>query len=914
MKKLLIILLITNCFVGFSQENTNSFSKEKFNSDWKFQRFGQLKLIPTPQHLEIRNSGFEINNSTEVVTTGLNPFYLDQLLSCVKQELGVKLKKVKQAKSHSIEFIKTSTEASFKEVLSEHNLTFNPKSATEGYFIRITPESVKIIAPTDAGIFYGLQTLKQIISANRIGNLLPSLLIYDFPDIPVRAWQDDISRGPIPTIKMLEEEIINMSAYKLNHFTLYIEQVYKLKKHPEIAPKDGITQAEITELSRFAKKYKINLIASYQSFGHMEKTLSHPKYKHLAEKNDIISPSLEESYTFLSEVYQEIAPAFSSEYFNINCDEVDGLGEGKSKPMIDSMGIDGLYLYHINKLNQILKKQDKKILMWGDIVSKYPHIISQLPKDITVIAWGYHDAENFEYAITPISETGINFWVAPGINCWSTIFPDFRTTEINVFNFIRDGYKHHTTGVLNTTWDDDGMNFFQNNWHGLIWGAENSWRAPSINLSTELSNAERTTRYHAFNEAYNELFYGLKYENIIDCIVDFSKIKSSGVRDILTNTRFFEPVFPIHLEYISEDCRVANLNLLSHIDSLNKKVEAVSHHVTKNRETIDYLNFAIQQVLFSIHKNLLRVELYNYINEKEKISPTDLKNKIKMLIQELEILKASYSKLWKRENRKYWLNKNMEKFDQLLAELNNLEGYCIISPSTQISDSGRAVSMCSLFSDFPIYYAINQDSVGTFSTKYTDPIYLREDAIIKACAISNNESFGVSECNLIYHKAIGKLLALHSQYSTYLPGYDGGGKNALLDGIQGDSADIKSGKWQGFSGQDIELEIDLERMDTLHSFSMGFYQNTYDWVIFPKQVEIYIKNELNQEYQLITIIKGKTPPQKQGKLKENYIADFKNTPSRYIKVIARYYGKLPEWHHSGSSYESMIFSDEIIIK
>lgn len=876
--------------------------------------FAQLKLIPTPQHLEIKNSGFEINHKTQVVVQDLNPFYLNQLLDCVKEDLKIDLKITKRAKSNYIEFIKISSQAEFAKLLKENNLEFNSKSAAEGYFLKITPKTMQVFAQTDAGIFYGLQTLKQIISANRKENTIPSLLIYDFPNIAVRAWQDDISRGPIPTMEKLKEQIKKLSSYKLNHFTLYIEHVYKLENHPEIAPKDGISKDEIAELSSFAEKHHIRLIASYQSFGHMEKTLSLAKYKHMAENEHIISPALEESYTFLNEVYQEIVPAFSGEYFNINCDETFGLGEGKSKKMMDTMGIDGIYLYHVNRLNVLLKKYDKKILMWGDIVAKYPHIISQLPEDITVISWGYHEAENFDYAITPLSNTGINFWVAPGVNCWSTIFPDYHTSEINIFNLIRDGYKHKTTGVLNTTWDDDGLNFFQNNWHGLIWGAEVSWKTPSINLSTELSNAERKSRYSAFNEAYNELFFGLKDDNINDNIIEFSNLKYAGVRDIMTNTRFFEPVFPIHLEYISDKSRDANIKLLNRLDSLSSKMETLSQKVLKNKETLDYVQFAIQQLQFSLHKNLLRIDLYHFINKNKDISDSELRNKIKILILEIEHLKTRYSVLWNRENKKHWLDVNMKKFDGLMDELNNLEGYCVIVPSEHLSEKGRAITMRSLFGDFPVYYSINQEKVGRFSTKYTDTIYVHEDVSIKACAVNNDKTFGVSECNLVHHKAIGKLLDLHSKFSTYHPSYDGGGMNALLDGKEGDSLDLRSGKWQGFGGRDIEIEIDLENIETLHSFSMGFFQNTYDWVIFPKQVEIYVKDELNKDYQLFTTIKGKIPPEKQGNLKDVYFADFKNIKTRYIKVIARYYGKLPEWHHAGSNYESMIFSDEIIIK
>lgn len=878
------------------------------------QLFAQLKLIPTPQHLELKKSGFEINHKTQVVVQDLNPFYLNQLLDCVKEDLGINLKKAKRAKNNSIEFIKTSSKAKFTEIVKENNLKFDPTSTNEGYLLKITPKTVQVYAPTDAGVFYGLQTLKQIISANRKGNTIPSLLIYDFPNIAMRAWQDDISRGPIPTMETLKEQIKKMSSYKLNHFTLYIEHVYKLENHPEIAPKDGISKDEIDELSRFAEKHHISLIASYQSFGHMEKTLLHSKYMHMAENDHIISPALEESYTFLNEVYQEIVPAFSGEYFNINCDETFGLGEGKSKTMMDTMGIDGIYLYHINRLNVLLKKYNKKIVMWGDIVAKYPHIISQLPEDITVISWGYHEAENFEYAITPLSDTGINFWVAPGVNCWSNIFPDYHTAEINIFNLIRDGYKHKATGVLNTTWDDDGLNFFQNNWHGLIWGAEVSWKTPSINLSTEASDAQRKERYHAFNEAYNTLFFGLNEDNLNDCMIEFSNFKHAGVRDIMTNTRFFEPVFPIHLEYISDKSRDANIKLLNRLDSLSSKIETLSQKVLKNKETLDYVQFAIQQLQFSLHKNLLRIDLYHFINKNKDISDSELRNKIKILILEIEHLKTRYSVLWNCENKKHWLDVNLEKFDGLIDELNNLEGYCVIVPSEHLSEKGRAITMRSLFGDFPVYYSINQEKAGRFSTKYTDTIYVHEDVSIKACAVNNDKTFGISECNLVHHKAIGKLLALHSKFSTYHPSYDGGGMNALLDGKEGDSLDLKSGKWQGFGGRDIEIEIDLENIETLHSFSMGFFQNTYDWVIFPKQVEIYVKDELKKDYQLFTTIKGKNPPEKQGNLKDVYSADFENIKTRYIKVIARYYGKLPEWHHAGSKYESMIFSDEIIIK
>ncbi|MDD2563722.1 MAG: beta-N-acetylhexosaminidase, partial [Salinivirgaceae bacterium] len=590
--------------------------------------YAQVNLIPFPQKVIYGNSNFTIDENTKIVASSLDSFYVNQLLTSVKQELGVTLNWVKKARSKQIEFIKVPTPDKYKAILKSNSLDSDFNIGTEGYVINITPQTIQIISQSDAGVFYGIQTLKQLLIANRVGNNIPCMVIYDYPDMPVRAWQDDISRGPIPTMGMLKLQIEKMASYKLNYFSLYIEHVFKLDKHPGIAPKDGISKAEIEELSAFAEKYHVNLVGSYQSFGHMEKTLAHPNYQHLAETDHIISPALDESYEFLSDVYQEIVPTFSGDYFNINCDETFGLGEGKSKSMVDRLGIDGVYLFHINKLNTILKQYDKKVLMWGDIITDYPLIINQLPKDITVIAWGYHAADNFESTIMPFYKSGANFWVAPGVNCWSNIFPNFKETQVNIYNLIRDGHKYKATGVFNTTWDDDGLNFFHNNWHGLIWGAENSWNTPDYKSSIEESNNARKIRYNAFNQAFDAIFYGLESDSIIADIIAFSNLHQSGVRDVLKNSRFFEPIFPIHLEYVKKGKKQDNLQLLLQLDEINNRIESVIPKIKQNRITIDYLKFAIRQVQFTLHKNIFRINLSHFMKNEEEVTTSEIKKGI----------------------------------------------------------------------------------------------------------------------------------------------------------------------------------------------------------------------------------------------------------------------------------------------
>lgn len=793
---------------------------------------------------------------------------------------------------------------------------------TEGYLLNVGKDKIEILAPTQTGIFYGIQTLRQLLNAFRESKKIPCMVICDKPDIAIRAWQDDISRGPIPTLDMLKKAVEIMAAFKLNYFTLYTEHVFKLDKHPTIAPADGITKADIRELSAFAERHHVTLIGNYQSFGHMEETLSNPKYSYLAENEHIISPAMEESYDFLADVYSEIVPQYDGDFFNINCDETFGLGEGKSKAMVDSMGIAGVYAYHINRLDKILKKYNKKILMWGDIATSHPEIISRLPRDMTVIVWGYHPAPDFDYAIEPIAREKLNFWVAPGVSCWSNMYPDRASAEVNIYNMIRDGYKLGASGVLNTSWDDDGLNFFNDTWHGFAWAAENCWNAPP-DLSQTDSEAERKRRFAEFNAAFDIQFYGLppdtdalqpEGKSITRLTNEFAAFHDSEVQKLLKNTRFFEGVFPIYLDYVRDEMKDKNLSALSRLDSILLNINNLKPDIARHEATIDYLTFAIDQARFVLKKNLFRIGLYAWLNGKAPGKKSVLEAENTALIADAKELKQNYIRLWHRENRPYWLDVNTAKFDRLINSLETLGNYVLIEPLNEVSAAGRKISMRTVFNNSPIYYSLNADTVTTGSGVYNAPFFVKKDVRIQAFSPEKNHPTSVQKKDLIYHKAIGKLYRLNSTYSSYNPSYDGGGRSGLVDGQTGSAANLKSGRWQGYSGQDIDLELAFSGKDILHSFAMGFFQNTGLWVIFPPRVDIYIKDNQDDEYRLFKTIRGTIPPEANGNIKEVYKTGLDGITPKYLKIVARNYGNLPDWHTAGSGYASMIFSDEVVVK
>lgn len=876
--------------------------------------FAQFNLIPQPQKVERQQGNFEIKKNISLVSNYPSNHQNRELVKWFKETLGIEFSKVSRIGKNNIQLLRQPNRKAFKTFLQQEGLDVDFDPEKEGYVLQVTPENIQIVSTTHTGIFYGIQTLKQLITANSRDNNIPCLVIYDKPDFPVRAWQDDISRGPIPSMGMLKQQIRNMSAYKLNYFTLYTEHTFKLDKHPGIAPADGITKQELRELADYARKHHVTLIGNYQSFGHMEETLSHPDYKHLAENDHIISPALEESYDFLRDVYSEIVPVYDGQFFNINCDETFGLGEGKSKAMVEELGIDGVYLYHIKRLNDLLQPYGKSILMWGDIAANHPRIVQELPKDITVIAWAYHAAKSFDSSITPITATGLDFWVAPGVSCWRNVYPSLNTAKINIFNFIRDGYKHGASGILNTTWDDDGFNLFQNNWHGLSWGAEISWNTPDPTLSEEYSAKEMEDRFARFNQTFDQTFYGLKKESLTEKMMRFTALSKGGVKNIFINQRFFEPVFPIHAAYVQPQKRAQYQKQINYLEALYNEVEATSKKVTQNDLSTVNLLFAIRQVQFTLKKNLLRLDIHELTEGNKNISHSNLKQSINNLAMEASSLKASYKELWLQENRLSWLDVNMKKYDELINGIKNLEGHCFIKAHNELTEKGRKVTIEPLFRDKPVFFEIDKNDVTSASKKYTAPIYLNKDARILAKVIEPGKDYPLVMDSLIHHKAIGKLTRLNAIPSDYHPSYDGGGEKALVDGKQGNPSALRSGRWQGFSGQNIEVEIDMGERTELNHFKMGCFQNTHSWVILPKNVEIYGKDTPIENYRLITTIDHDISPKEGGSFKHVFETGLNGMNVRYLKVVATWYGKLPEWHHAGSQYDSMLFADEIIIE
>ncbi|MDD3003677.1 GH92 family glycosyl hydrolase [Flavobacterium sp.] len=208
-----------------------------------------------------------------------------------------------------------------------------------------------------------------------------------------------------------------------------------------------------------------------------------------------------------------------------------------------------------------------------------------------------------------------------------------------------------------------------------------------------------------------------------------------------------------------------------------------------------------------------------------------------------------------------------------------------------------------------IYYDIVDTNVKKKPPylKYSNPLYINETSKIEAYLKSKD---GQSEMisATFFKKPNNYTIAIKSIYN---PQYHAGGNDGLLDGIHG-TKNWQKGDWQGYQGQDFDAIVDLQETKSIRSISANFLQDSRSWILMPAQVEYYISSD-NVNFNLVGTVAHSIDPKETENLIKDFNLNLKNeSKAKYIKVIAKNFGKLPEWHQ-GFGGESFIFIDEITI-
>ncbi|HOI28350.1 MAG TPA: family 20 glycosylhydrolase [Melioribacteraceae bacterium] len=628
-----------------------------------------LSIIPLPKEYRIFDGYFELSAGTIVRN------FMDE-----NESLNIVLNDIDSVFSHlyNKKFIGRnsgselligipSKNRNFKKLCETLKLIPGKEIGNEGYLLLIEKNRIFISANSVKGVFYGLQSLKQLIKGSVGTGTIPNVYIKDYPSFEFRGVMDDISRGPIPTLDFVKYQIRRLAELKVNLFSHYVEHVVKTKKHPAIAPDDGsYTIEEWKEISDYAKKYFITVMGSFQSFGHFQSILSNPDYAHLGESGTLISPVKEESYQFLKDIYDEMIPAFDAPFFNINCDETFDLGKAESKRLVDSIGYDGAYIQHVTRLNKYVKANGVRALIWGDIILDYPGIIPRLPEDMIVGTWNYDDNENFERFLKPFRGAGRDFMISPGVLNSNKIFPDFHKAFNNIKKFISEGKEAGAFGVLVCVWDDGGTALFNNDWLGVAYGAEKCWNHNSDDRD--------------FDSRFNRAIYAGSNNSLTSSIWKLNELIPLESTDGMNDKILFSKLVPDSGR--STKISLVDWDEVSGIISDAEK-ELINSQFVFHMEERNFIQFIIDLYRVLVNERMILIqsaESYKEalnIQNKNRSAARNLilqsLNNIERLIRQINGVKADFEILWLQENHTYALDRISSRYQKKVDDYNDIK-------------------------------------------------------------------------------------------------------------------------------------------------------------------------------------------------------------------------------------------------
>jgi predicted alpha-1,2-mannosidase len=194
--------------------------------------------------------------------------------------------------------------------------------------------------------------------------------------------------------------------------------------------------------------------------------------------------------------------------------------------------------------------------------------------------------------------------------------------------------------------------------------------------------------------------------------------------------------------------------------------------------------------------------------------------------------------------------------------------------------------------------------------EYKEPFKISEKGILKVYA--EKEGLKSKTITTDFYK-IDPNVKINLQ-SDYANQYNAGGDTALIDGIVG-AEDFRTGTWQGYFDTDLNAVVDLGSLKDLNEVSVGFLKDQRSWIFYPTEVSFLFSKDgekfINLEKHARKYVTIESDKVEIRNVKFNKI----NRKFRYVKIIAKQLGKLPEWHlgakHKGRSW---LFVDEIQIK
>ena len=388
----------------------------------------------------------------------------------------------------------------------------NVPDSPEGYVLEVNGKGVTVTARTEAGLFYGCQTLEQLLEDSRdFRREIPQMKITDYPAIAYRAVHLD-TKHHLDRMEYYYRMVDRLARYKVNAIIWELEDKLRFTRRPEVAAPNAISKQEMLALCRYAKERNVEISPLVQGLGHAGFILKHHwELRENPASDWEFCPSDPRTYEVQFDLYLDALEAMPyGKYLHVGGDEITAIGVDERCKATGKTAFE-LQMIWLKKVCQFAVDHGRVPIFWDDMPLKYAGIwelvlsdkseeevakawntdkldkaVDLFPKECVYMRWKYEDATApaHQRLLKWYHDKGLKVMGATAAAAGDSPFMPRRNSRSEyVKGFNRLVAENHLEGILATSWDD-GSPHLETVWRGFIAQGEFGWNPSARDIET----------------------------------------------------------------------------------------------------------------------------------------------------------------------------------------------------------------------------------------------------------------------------------------------------------------------------------------------------------------------------------------------------------------------------------------------
>ncbi len=514
----------------------------------------------------------------------------------------------------------------------------------QGYRIRISASGVLIQGRTPAGVFYGIQTLRQFIDKD--GDL-PCGEIIDWPDLAYRGIMVDPARAN-ENADYYERLIRFCGRRKINrlhmHLTddqnvcLYNEE-YGALLHPQ-----AWRVEQLRPLVLLARRHHIELIPEIESLGHARVFLRHPEARdilHQTTENkpagswtgtdqpgytNVLCPASAKTYEYLKKMYARAADSFPYPELHIGCDEVDMTACARCEARFPGISHADWFLKHVLRCRDLAAGHDRRTALWGDMLLQHRRIAERLPRTGVVIYDWHYGPNVSEDSLIYFKQLGFEVVACPALMCYPHMILPSEARYENIRRFADIARVHDARGVNTTIWIPTRY-MSDVLWPGIAYAAAYAWAG---------SNWDEAAFYRGFAREQFDSAQGAELAGAWQelCRIDWP------LKQFKTSCWIDDETLAAAQEEAGGALGAAALRHLSALEHVRGRFERIRADIKRNRVAWDAIEHSADILAYTLQHFMASAE----VRRDGRLNQTLLRELDSGCVQAIEWLEADWNR------------------------------------------------------------------------------------------------------------------------------------------------------------------------------------------------------------------------------------------------------------------------------